>query len=291
MSLTYIVISTKDRKDQLDKCIQSVAAVCDYNTVWPVILDASTTISNKKILDNFKCSYHKAPADGNQSLALNNFLTNKQWDRFLWLSDDNELVPAVFFSVIKEMEKNPKLGLVGLKVKDLIGPYSNRAYLGSVSNKGILTCNQGLVSKQAFFDVGGFSEKQFPFFLLDTDISTKIIIAGYTIALSREIGVLHYRRVNETKSAINKRLNQYTLSRNTYSKKYYFLPEWHYRRSVCATLFMVLFGLGKLLNIILPNRTESELFRDALNYLKGRYTNKREFFKRKSALYLSQKLK
>ena len=82
--------------------------------------------------------------------------------------------------------------MVGVKVKDVEGPFVEAPYLGAVSSIGVLNVNQGMLRTSVLHTVGGFSER-FRDYGIDPDLTAKVLFSGWDVAYTRVVGLQHYR--------------------------------------------------------------------------------------------------
>ena len=52
---------------------------------------------------------------------------------FCWLSNDNIVQPGALDSAVGILRNYPKIGLVALMTKDVIGPFSDQPYIGALT--------------------------------------------------------------------------------------------------------------------------------------------------------------
>ncbi|HET8971390.1 MAG TPA: NADH-quinone oxidoreductase subunit G, partial [Candidatus Nanopelagicales bacterium] len=80
-----------------------------------------------------------------QARAYNDVFEIVQTPYVAWISDDNEIVNAGLDIAVEILDRRPRIGMVGVKVKEIEGPATVAAYLGAVSEIGILNVNQGML--------------------------------------------------------------------------------------------------------------------------------------------------
>ena len=127
-----------------------------------------------------------------QAKSLNRVFHRIETKYTCWLSDDNEATPGALDSAVAVMEQRPGIGMIGLKVKDVIGPRANLDYIGGVSPLGALTCNQGLFRTAAGRELGFFDE-EYVNYGIDTDLTMNMLASGRKVALTRRTAVIHHR--------------------------------------------------------------------------------------------------
>jgi len=189
-----VVIGTCNRLDLLKKAITSIFA--QTNTpVQVYITDAGSTdgtieylksIASEKVIPIF------VGEKIGQARAYNQVFKIIDTPYVCWLSDDNVVVNKGLDIAVEILEKNPEIGMVGLKVRDQQGPFVDAPYIGGVSAVGVLNVNQGLLRTKVLKEVGGFCEK-FRDYGIDPDLTTKVLFAGYDIVYTKKIAIHHYR--------------------------------------------------------------------------------------------------
>ncbi len=109
-----------------------------------------------------------------------------------WLSDDTELVPGALDAALDALEHDPDMGMVGLKTRDTLGPWVEEPYIGGLSEYGIINVNHGVLRTSLARALGGFCE-DYRFYFIDPDLTARVLCAGYAVALTRRVAVLHHR--------------------------------------------------------------------------------------------------
>ena len=110
----------------------------------------------------------------------------------VWLSDDTELTNNCLDCATKILETDSEIGMVGLKMKDTVGPGKNRAYMGALSEYKILNCNHGVISLDLLRSVGFFNEDYYSY-NIDPDITASVLCTGKKVVMTKKISVLHHR--------------------------------------------------------------------------------------------------
>lgn len=109
-----------------------------------------------------------------------------------WLSDDTELVPGSLDLAVRILDQRSDIGMVGLKMKDTIGPWSGEDYMGQVSEIGILNCNHAVMRTELLREVGYFNEDYYSY-IVDPDLVASFLSAGSTVVMTKRLAVLHHR--------------------------------------------------------------------------------------------------
>jgi len=109
-----------------------------------------------------------------------------------WLSDDTEIVDGSLDLAVSILEAHPEVGMVGLKMKDTMGPWNHEPYMGGLSEYGILTCNHGVLRTDLLRSVGYFNQA-YRAYTIDPDLTASILCTGKCVVMTKRICVLHHR--------------------------------------------------------------------------------------------------
>src|SRR5882672_7795418 len=82
--------------------------------------------------------------------------------------------------------------MVGLKVRDVGGPFVDAPYIGGISSIGVLNVNQGLLRTAVLREVGYFSET-FGFYGIDPDLTAMLLYAGHDVVYTKAVALHHHR--------------------------------------------------------------------------------------------------
>jgi len=189
-----VVLGTYNRLDSLKRCIDSVFD----QTRTPAVVyvtDAGSTDGTVEYLESIASERLVPILVGKrigQARAYNDVFATIQTPYVVWISDDNEIVNHGLDVAAEILDRLPKVGMVGVKVKDVEGPFVVAPYLGAVSSIGVLNANQGMLRTPVLQAVGGFSER-FRDYGIDPDLTAKVLYGGWDVAYTRAIGIHHYR--------------------------------------------------------------------------------------------------
>lgn len=189
-----IVVGTYNRLDQIRRCINSIFDQTTTNFRL-YVTDAGSTDGTTDYLRSVACDKLIPILVGRklgQAKAYNDVFNIVDTPYVCWLSDDNVIVNKGLNIAVSILEADQRLGMVGLKTKDVRGPFIDAPYIGGVSPIGILNVNQGMLPTPVLKQVGGFSEA-FRDYGIDPDLTAKVLFAGYDIVFTREVTILHYR--------------------------------------------------------------------------------------------------
>ncbi len=107
-----------------------------------------------------------------------------------WLSDDTELTNNGIDLAVEILEKDPDIGMVGLKTKDVIGSRIDKPYVGALSEYQILNCNHGVMPFDLVRSIGFFNE-DYPMYMVDPDLTASILCTGKKVVMTKQVCVLH----------------------------------------------------------------------------------------------------
>jgi len=200
-----IIIPTYNRKEDLNKCIESVLHQTFKNYEVKVIDDNSSDgsqdfISNKysfiKLIIN---KYNKGPSFAkNQGILMSK-------SKYLWFLDSDSIV--INKNCLKNMynilQNNPNIGAIGgeiyindsyIKINKL-SPSCHSKCLSTNKNVNLLdvdyiATSNFFVKKSLITDIGGF-DTNFLFTCEDTDASLKIKKRGYRMVIDTRLAVFH----------------------------------------------------------------------------------------------------
>jgi GT2 family glycosyltransferase len=192
--LLSIVAGTLDRRDQLVRLVDSVLR----ETRVPFTLyitDAGSTDGSIEYLKSIASDQIRPVFVGKklgQARAYNDVFMQVATPYVCWVSDDNEIVDHGLDKAVDILERDRKIGMVGLKVRDKEGPFTKAPYIGGISSTGILNVNQGVLPTQVMHAVGGFSE-HFRDYGIDPDLTAKVLFLGFDIVYTRDVAIHHFR--------------------------------------------------------------------------------------------------
>ena len=270
-----IVLGTYNRFAQLKNCIESIEA----QTSTPHIVyvsDAGSTDGSVEYLTSIASSWLIPVLTGEkmgQARAYNEVFDRVDTPFVCWLSDDNEVVNHGLDVAVRALQKHPRFGMIGLKVRDLQGPFTDAPYGGGISSIGILNVNQGVLPTHVLQSVGGFSEA-FRDYGIDPDLTGKVLFSGWDIALTKTVAIHHFRNWSTQKGTPEyvkmKRVQKRAVW--MYSAKYGPYAAVGLRHSFKKRLFALLQKIWpKRLYINEQRRFLTALPRDLFNLFNGRF--------------------
>jgi GT2 family glycosyltransferase len=189
-----VVVGTLNRKEQLRACVESIFAQSSTE-LRLYVTDAGSTDGTIEFLASIASDRLVSILEGRrlgQAAAYNRVFARVETPYACWLSDDNVVVNRGLDTAVGILDENAGIGMVGLKVKDVTGPFVAAPYIGGVSAIGILNVNQGVLRTKLLKELGGFSEA-FKDYGIDPDLTAKVVLSGHAVAYTRELAVSHRR--------------------------------------------------------------------------------------------------
>lgn len=189
-----VVVGTFNRRKRLRSCIESIVQNASVPTRI-YVTDAGSTDGTLEYLREIEADNIRVTLGGKkigQAKAYNDIFADIQTPYTCWLSDDNIVVNGGLDTAVGILNAVPSIGMVGLKVKDVEGPFSAEPYIGGISETGVLNVNQGVLRTELLNRLGGFSE-EFRDYGIDPDLTARVLYEGHDIVYTRDIAILHYR--------------------------------------------------------------------------------------------------
>jgi GT2 family glycosyltransferase len=215
-----ILIGTRQRCDYLQRCLESLQTL-PSGFAQIIVVDAASTDGTREFLSsrNDVISILEDAPSG-QAAGLNKAAEKVIAPLICWLSDDNRVLPGAIEEAVELLDEDQRIGLVGLRVKDTRGPYASHPFIGGVSDAGVITCNQGILRTDLFRKIGGF-DLQLRDYLIDSDITIKVLLAGAQVVHLRRVAVLHDReRGDQSWMSLENRKAQTRKNRALFAAKY-----------------------------------------------------------------------
>lgn len=258
LAVLSVVVGTWNRRRLLQRCLDSVFA----ETSVPVVVyvtDAGSTDGTIEYLQSI-ASDRLIPIflgkKVGQARAYNEVFDRVATPYVCWLSDDNAVVHRGLDVAANILQKHPEIGMVGLKVKDTVGPFVDAPYIGGVSTIGILNVNQGMLRTSVLKQLGGFSEA-FRDYGIDPDLTARVLLAGHAVVYTRVVAVHHDRNwgADTTTPEYAQQMEKQEAYRKRYARKYEAFAQgpwsWHLKRTLWQRAG-ALFGLSARINSSKP---------------------------------------
>lgn len=187
-----IVIGTYNRMPVLRQCLDSLIGKVKIQHEI-IVVDAGSTDGTREYLRTLQGIRFICDAGLlGQAKSLNRVFASVKGKYVCWLSDDNIILPGMLDQAVSILRRDPEIGLVALKVKDMTGPLADQDYLGGIWATGVLNCNQGILSVQLLTELGGFDEN-FRDYGIDIDLTTRVLLKGYKVVFTKQVAVHHLR--------------------------------------------------------------------------------------------------
>jgi len=185
-------MGTCNRCDQVQRSVDAALAG-DSGTHRLIVIDAGSTDGTLAALrQRVDLTLVEDGQKLGQALSLNRVARTIETPYLSWISDDNVLKPEALRTAIRILDKDPSIGMVSLKVRDVEGSKVQKPYIGAISAAGFINCNQGVVRTALFKQVGGFDEG-FADYMMDTDFTAKILLLGKAVVFTKDVAIEHYR--------------------------------------------------------------------------------------------------
>lgn len=189
-----VVVGTLNRRDRLRECVESIVRDASI-PIKIYVTDAGSTDGTIEYLrgiesETISVTLHQKKLG--QAKAYNEIFARIRTPYVCWLSDDNVVVDHGLERAVRILDTNPLIGMVGLKVKDMQGPFSGEPYIGGISEVGILNVNQGVLRTEILQRLGGFSE-EFMDYGIDPDLTARVLYSGHDIVYTKDVAILHWR--------------------------------------------------------------------------------------------------
>ena len=247
-----VVVGTLNRLDLLRSCIESIVRTSVPVKIY--VTDAGSTDGTIDYLkgiesDSISVTLHQKKLG--QAKAYNEIFSIIKTPYVCWLSDDNVIVDHALEKAIRILQTNPRIGMVGLKVRDVQGPFLGEPYIGGISETGILNVNQGVLRTEILQSLEGFSE-DFMDYGIDPDLTARVLYAGHDIVYTKDVAILHWRDWGESE-VLRGQLEKQDRYKALYREKYFYFGS---QRNPNLFLVLVIGGIKRFVRLI-PRSTRS----------------------------------
>jgi GT2 family glycosyltransferase len=234
-SALSIVCGTFNRRDQIERLVESV--IRETRIPFQLyITDAGSTDGTTEYLNSIRDPRVHPVLVGKllgQARAYNDVFMKVDTPYVCWVSDDNEIFDHGLDKAVEILRQDKRIGMVGLKVRDKIGPFVKAPYIGGVSSIGILNVNQGVLPTPVLHALGGFSE-EFRDYGIDPDLTAKVLFLGFDVVYTRDVAIHHFRNWSEDKDSpeYKKLQEKHERFRKLYEETYspYSQQSWLWRK-------------------------------------------------------------
>ena len=187
-----VLVGTYNRLELLKKVIDSIhtQTQCPHEVI---VIDGGSTDGT---IEYLRSRHDITPVFQGKLLGASRAY-NEVWRQVeckytCWLSDDTELANGGLDLAVQLLENDPEIGMVGLKTKDVVGPWTDLPYTGALSEYGILNCNHGVLSMELLRSVGYFNQ-DYKTYLIDPDLTASVLCAGKKVVMTKDVCVRHHR--------------------------------------------------------------------------------------------------
>lgn len=272
MKLVSVVIPTYNRAEMVSDCVSALLK-STYTNIEILVVDNKSSDNTIKIVsEKFGDGRVKVIPLAENLMAAggrNEGIKRAKGDYILFVDNDNIVYPDMVQILVKEMEKDSSIGLVGpLSINKYYGDtiwlasgdynfftsrpktlYSAKKIKDVSLAKRYATCyspNIMMTSKKALEEVGGFDKSYFAMYE-EADFGYRILGAGYKAYILTEARTQHMSYVGDGESAKLRTLGigfpdrayHYAKNRFVFMKKY---SKW-YHRAVFYIFFMHVFTI------------------------------------------------
>jgi GT2 family glycosyltransferase len=218
-----VVVGTYNRRDLIQACVESVLAQTK-RLARLYITDAGSTDGTIDYLNSVASGRVVPVLEGKklgQARAYNDVFKQVTSRYVCWISDDNAIVNGGLDVAAEILDREARVGMVGLKVKDLQGPFVKAPYIGGVSALGVLNVNQGMLRTEVLSEAGYFSER-FRDYGIDPDLTAKVLLSGHDVVYTKDIAIHHHRlwETDPSKPEYEKMMQRQVVAQQLYLDKY-----------------------------------------------------------------------
>jgi GT2 family glycosyltransferase len=294
-----ILMGTCNRLPLLKKCLPILLKT--QTPIQLIILDAGSTDGTVQyVKKNYPGIYvHTDKRKIGQAKSFNKTLKNIKTEYICWLSDDNIIVNSGLDIAASILDTHKNIGMVGLKVKDTNGQWKHEPYIGGIWPSGVLNMNQGMIRMKLFHKIKFFDEK-FPDYGMDADLTTKVLLTGYKVVLTKKIVIFHMRDYKKYPGAFRdqQRNSNMQLALYIYNNKYKKLCERYMKKKITY-----LESLSNIIRLVLSHLFGFRRFgfsfekmlgygrRDFINVIEAEFVSKLDlWYNRKKPYYLVQEI-
>ncbi len=199
-----IVIPTYNRFPHLKKCLDSIFAGFKDYPYEIVIADGGSTdgtLEYLRGLDNIRL-IEQGKLTGVVK-ACNECFKIAKGDFVLSINDDFELIPDVIIKSCKLMTKDKQIGMVGPKTQET--KYGNLHNILLWGKPYWIYSPKIYIFRAPVLKEIGYYDENLRTYYQDVDTPLMVLQKGYTIAVTREVGIIHYRlhdqKVNVARAA------------------------------------------------------------------------------------------
>jgi GT2 family glycosyltransferase len=194
-----VCIPTYNRLPLLKRCLDSFSQGFGNYDYEIIIADGGSTDGTLEFLSELEnIKLIKMEKLTGATKAFNACFKAAKGEYIIIGSDDIIYIPEVCVKACKLMDKNKQIGMVSPKVMLEEGRLPSLSII--VKQYWTLLVLTFIIRKSVLEEMGYFDERYYSYFI-DTDTSISVLYLGYTVVITREIGMYHKHpvssRINE----------------------------------------------------------------------------------------------
>jgi len=205
-----ICIPTYNRLPHLKKCLDSILKGFEDFEYEIVIADGGSTDGTIKYLKKHENVILIEQKKLTGAVKASNECFKRASGDFIFLAtDDFEIIPNVIKKACVTMEKEPKIGLIGPKMQEVKHGNLHNVLLW-MQPYWVISPKIYIFQRKVLKEINYFDEK-FRTYYVDVDAPLKVMSLGYSIAVTRDVGIIHHRihdqKINIAKAKNIKRIH------------------------------------------------------------------------------------
>jgi len=197
--LISIVIAVYNAHAEIGQCLDSI-----FRNKWPffevIIVDDASTDNSIEIVNNYDCRVFRSELNHGPAYARNLGVSKANADIVLFLDADTEVLHNALELYYNDFLNNPELlAVIGIpspkslrrgRASDYNALRNHFTLLSAEPITDYFTTQMGAIRKQAFYDVGGFSEKYRHADIEDYELGLRL--PPNTILIDKKIIINHH---------------------------------------------------------------------------------------------------
>jgi len=288
-----ILVLSYNRLEKIKRCLKSISLGTKISHEI-IVIDGGSTDGSVEYL---KQQTGITPVFQNKLIgpikSLNQVWKNVNCKYLTWIDDDNEINPGSLDKAVKILQKDANIGAVGLKMKDIVGPWINRPYKGGIDAHHIMPFQHCVISKDLLHDLGYANEK-YHFYMWNNDLTLSILCSGKIVVHLKKTAIFHDRGYINNKSTIKDVSNyQHEKKMHIDAEKYKKNFSVLFKSTKWKVNYIKRFINSRLVRKILFPHNDSTIFElnseDLYCYLNARFINYKDFIGNKD-YHLAQRI-
>jgi GT2 family glycosyltransferase len=234
-----ILIPTRDRRELLERCIDSIERQTDYHNYEIIIIDnESREATTLAYLDESRHRVVRVAGAFNYSRLNNVGAREAKGDYLLLLNNDTEVLTPNWLTAMLEQAQRPEVGAVGAKLlypdgliqhagvilglggiashaQRYVDGYTGTGYFNyanSIKNYSAVTGACLMIRRDVFEQEGGLNEQQLPINFNDVDLCLRLRQRGYLIVYT-PLAMLRHHESATREPIVDEAGHRYMLER------------------------------------------------------------------------------